>query len=332
LRLMLENFKHTYKILLYKTVVALISLALCAAILVPQLVDLWQSEPVTTIVENFQSFIQGLFTANATELAKVKETVFSENGALHRLVKLLSSEASGIILSLIGCVIVYVLKRYVDTLCYFAVGSALNDKMSTYAETPLYNAFVANLGKSLVYALVFVPVACVFDCLIFLCLVSAFILFDWFFALFLFVTITVALQALRLTFTCYWMPAMTTDNKGLSAAMKYENKAEKRLFGRIYVNYVAVVYLIIIVNVVAAFTTIGSALLITIPGSFFFLICQQYVNYYTIKGKKYFITYDRIATNPDKGDRAHFFEYIDETAVNDNQAVEEQGNENNGEK
>ena len=90
LRLMLENFKHTYKILLYKTVVSIISLALCAAMLVPQLVDLWGSEPVTTIVENFQTFLQGLLTANATGLAKVKETVFSENGALHRLIKLLS--------------------------------------------------------------------------------------------------------------------------------------------------------------------------------------------------------------------------------------------------
>ena len=29
-----------------------------------------------------------------------------------------------------------------------------------------------------------------------------------------------------------------------------------------------------------------------------------------IKGKKYFITYDKIASNPDRGDREHFFDYI----------------------
>jgi hypothetical protein len=30
-----------------------------------------------------------------------------------------------------------------------------------------------------------------------------------------------------------------------------------------------------------------------------------------MKGKKYFITYEKIETNPDHGDSEHFFEYIE---------------------
>ena len=70
---------------------------------------------------------------------------------------------------------------------------------------------------------------------------------------------------------------------------------------------------VIILNVIAAVCTFGSALLITVPASYMLFICVQYVNYYTIKGKKYFITYDKIASNPDRGDREHFFDYITQT-------------------
>jgi predicted neutral ceramidase superfamily lipid hydrolase len=131
-------------------------------------------------------------------------------------------------------------------------------------------------------------------------------------ALFLSVTLVVVLQAVKLTVTSPWMPAMVEDGKKLGEAIHYTNKREKRQVGKMLSLYVVTVYLIIIINVMSVLFTFASALLITIPMSYFLLICQQYVNYYTMKGKKYFITYEKIATNPDHGDSEHFFEYIEE--------------------
>ena len=104
---------------------------------------------------------------------------------------------------------------------------------------------------------------------------------------------------------------MTADEKTLKGALCYLNKGEQRQFGKTYSLYVALVYCVIIGNVVAALCTFGSALIITIPLSYLVFICAQHVNYYTMKGKKYFITYERIATNPDHGDSEHFFDYIE---------------------
>ena len=78
-------------------------------------------------------------------------------------------------------------------------------------------------------------------------------------------------------------------------------------------TYVEAIYAIIILNVAGAICTFGSALILTIPASFFLLIWLQYAYYYMVQGKKYFISYDRIASNPDHGDREHIFDYIDET-------------------
>jgi hypothetical protein len=83
-------------------------------------------------------------------------------------------------------------------------------------------------------------------------------------------------------------------------------------------TYIEAVYAVIILNAVAGLCTFGSALIITVPASYFLFICLQYVYYYTVQGKKYFITFDRIASNPDRGDREHIFEYIDETDMTKN--------------
>ena len=108
------------------------------------------------------------------------------------------------------------------------------------------------------------------------------------------------------------MPAISADGKSMREAIRIEKGRETRQIRKTLCLYVVIVYLIIMLNIMAGLFTFGSALLITMPTSYLLLICAQYVNYYTIKGKKYFITYDTIATNPDHGDSEHFFEYMEE--------------------
>ncbi len=143
------------------------------------------------------------------------------------------------------------------------------------------------------------------------CVILAFVPFIA--ALFCSVTAVAFLQAFKLTITYHWMPAMTVDGKKLSAAMRCDSKTEKKQRSKLFSTYLVGVYLVIIVNVAAAICTFGSALLISIPASYFFFICMQYVNYYTVKGKRYFLTYEQIASNPDHGDSEHFFDYLGES-------------------
>ena len=73
-------------------------------------------------------------------------------------------------------------------------------------------------------------------------------------------------------------------------------------------------------NVAGALATIGSVLLLSIPASYFLLICVQYVNYYTITGRKYFLAYDRVFDDPSRGDSAHYL-----NAVGDAERAKENG-------
>ena len=307
IRLLLENFKSVYKIMLYKFIVSLVAGALCCAMILPELLSIWNSQPMETLLSGAREFFVALFDANQEELTMVKDEIII---AGKELLTLIASKATRITLAAVGCVVVYLVRRVAETLCYFTVGSTLNDRMSTYSETHFFTAFVANLGKAFVYALVYVPVVFVFDVLTIALVAFLIYSLNVFTGLFFGVTFVVVLQALKLTFTGLWMPAMTADNKPLKEAFHYANETERKQRSKVYATYIAGVYAVIILNVIAALCTFGSALILTVPMSYMLFICLQYVYYYTIKGKKYFITYDKIASNPDFGDREHFFDYI----------------------
>ena len=312
IRLLMEDFKHTFKLLLYRIVMWLIVVALCSAFVLPEIKEILEAEVTKNLVSNFKNIFLSFVEHDTTSPSGYVKRVFGENGNLKQLFDYVISMKIELILVCVGCAVVYLLKRFVDTLVYFTLGSIINDKMATYTDTPFFTAFVANLGKASRYAALYVPVVFLFDVGSFaLCFVLLRFL-PLLAALFLSVTLIVALQSLKLTFTSQWMPAMNADGKRLGEAIRSTNEREKRQVRKTYCLYVVTVYLIIIINVMAAVFTFGSALLLTIPTSYLLLICEQYVNYYTMKGKKYFITYDTIATNPDYGDSEHFFEYIEE--------------------
>ncbi len=327
LRLMMENFKQVFRLLLSKAIIGLVAMALCATFVLPELLEIINSVEVQTLLQKSKEFILAMLAAQSEKMELLKGEIFGKGGSLHTVTALLSSMTTELILTVVGCVAVYLVKRFVETVCYFAVGSTLDDKMQSYAETKYSTALVASLGKGSVYSVVYVPLVFLFDVLtvVVTCLLLAYL--PILASLFLAMTAIALIQALKLTVTSPWLPAMTTDNKSLRKAMRFDSKTERKQQHSFFSTYVVSVYLVIIVNVIAVLTTFASALLITIPASYLFFICMQYVNYYTVKGRKYFVTYEDIESNLDHGDREHFFDYIVEETDNQKQQENKKGSE-----
>ena len=306
IRLMIENFKYAYRMLLYKCIIILVACALCCAFVLPEMAKLWNSELMQALLENGKIFLKSLVSLNRGGAETAKNAILGEGGVFWQI---LSTERIELIWTTLGVVFVYLVKRIADVVCHFTTGALLNDKMSTYADMPFSTSAVSNLSKAIVYSLVYVPIVFVYDiAVIALCWVLLSCLPILFGAV-LCMTLLVFFQALKLTFTVYWMPAMT-DGKRLRDALKSQGKAARSQTWKVFGVYFASVYFVVIINVVALVCTFGSALLITLPASYFFFICEQYVCYYTVKGKKYFVSHDKIAVNPDKGDVEHFFDYL----------------------
>lgn len=313
LRLLMKNSKQVVCLFISKALTALVVIALCAAFILPELLDITESAAAQALYGDIMNVLP--FTLEAGEAydpISAINAIFRVGGSLNQFWTFLVSEIMGFVPAVVGCVVVYLLKCFVDEVVHFTVGCTLNDKMATYAETPFATAFVANLGKASNYAWLHTLVTVLTDGVV-LGIIVVFLRFlPLPLALFLSVTVIVGVQALKMTLTGAWMPAMTTDNKKLKDALRDKGAISKRYFSKTYMLYAVLVYLVIVVNAVSAICTFGSALLITVPTSYLLFICAQYVNYYTMKGKKYFITYESIETNRDRGDHAHFFDYLKE--------------------
>ncbi len=310
-RLLMENFKHVYKLLWAKIIIHLVAIALTASFVLPELLSIIESTQVQTLIEDGKEFIKLFLAANREQMELIKNKIFDKGGSLSQVADLLSAKALELSLTMVGVAVVYLLRRYADTICHFTTGSMLNDKMASYADSKYWATFVANLGKASVYSLVYVPLIFLFDVVMIAVVWIILSVSPILMGLFLGVTAIVLLQALKLSVTSHWLPAMTVDGKGIGAAMKFGDKRERKQRFKAFSGYLVSVYVILTVNVMAAICTLGSGLLITVPASYFFLICMQYVNYYTIKGKKYFLTFEQIEANPDHGDSEHFFEYME---------------------
>ena len=322
--LLIENFKNVYRILIYKLIILVIGSALTSAFLVPGLIGIFESGQFTTLLADAKAFLLAFVPAEGSNeaLTAAKDALLGDNGSLTVFFNFVASKATGIIWTIIGCAVVYLLQRFADTLCYFSIGGLLNDKMATYAESSFSSVYVSNLGKASIYSLVYVPVVFLFDLLTWTLAILILSYIPILLALFLAVTVIVLCQSVKLTFTSGWLPAMVVDNKKIGEVMFKRSEEEKQQRTKVFATYVVTVYVVIVLNVVAALCTMGSGLLITVPASFLMFICIQFVNYYTLTGKKYFITYESIATNEAHGDSEHFFDYM-QPQTQETQEVEE---------
>ena len=312
LRLLIENFKNVYRLLLFKIVVTLVAFALCCSFVLPELIELANQPAIRALWQDLAAFGKAFVAMHIDGLPDIRDKIFAEGGSMSAALQEISTMKPQLLWTFVGCLTVYLLKRFVDTLGYFAVGDIVDDKMATYSETSFFSALIANLGKAGVYAVIYVPLSFLFDILIGAICYFMLVHLNVLISLPLTVTFVILMQAVKFTLTGHWLPAMTTDKIKLRDAFRYREEREKKQRSKIFATYLVGMYLVLIVNVLALLCTFGSAWLISVPASFVFLLCLQYVNYYTIKGKKYFITYERIARNTDFGDSEHFFNYIEE--------------------
>lgn len=311
LRLLTVNFKNVYKILLYHLIVILLSSALVAAIVYPQIEEILSSAQMKQVIDDVKGFFRAVGTGNSEYLEGFKENFTGANGSLTELVQYLKTMTSHIVWAIVGCAGIYLLERFLNTVCYYAAASTLNDRMETYADTPFFDSYVKNFGRACIYSVVYVPIVFLADLLIFgVCYFLFFYLFGFlnlFFSAFLSVVFIMMAQSLKLTLTASWLPSMVAGGDSIGKAMRLKGKTTRKQRQRIFFTYLTTLYFVLTVNVAAALSSLGTALLITLPASYFFFICEQFVNYYTLSGKKYFLTYESVVVNPTNGQRDGFF-------------------------
>ena len=311
-QILTDNFNKVYKLLLYRLVVLLFTGAIFLAFFIPN-VSSFLSElaagPVGESVKQLAAtFLRALL---ATEDAQGDiSACIVEVGV--QFSAFLSAHSVSIALLSIATLLVSFAFQFLRGIGDFVVGDMINTRMCSYAEVNFFSSLVKNLGIACRFLIIYVPIVMLFDALIvLLCYFVFFFLLSFLpgiVALFLSITAIICAQAAKFPLTSNFMPAMIEGGMKLPEAVKTSVSLTKQRFGRLYSSYIVYLYIAVTICVAALLFTLGSGLLLALPAVSIWLISIRFVNFYTQTGRKYFITYDTIVLNADKGETEKFFE------------------------
>ena len=248
INLFVENFKNVYKILLFKLIIALVAGALICALVLPEIYHIGDSAQWTTLSKDVKEFFFMLNPGHAGSFEEAAKIILNES--LPAFGAFLLTRAGEIVWISVGCLAIFLLARFAETVCTFALGDTLDDKMQTYGNMTFSSSFVKNFGRASRYALWYAPYTLLFDVATFILCYLCLAFLNVILGLFLSAIIIALMQSLKLTISCFWMPAMTADRKSLKDALK-TSSLMKGQFWKTFSVYLVVVYLIIVCNALA---------------------------------------------------------------------------------
>lgn len=296
-----DNYLSAFKLLLYRLIVSVLTFSLVYVILQLSLSVIVTSAELQTLKDLTGEFFRALFGGDSVRL-----TTFQEDftAALADFLALITSNGGAIAGAVVGVCLIYILSRFLNGLCHFAAASIMYDRMSVFARTSFSAAYFKNLGNAALYEIIYVPLSFVYDVI---SMLACWFLFfylpsflpSWGFltillALSLTIALYICLQSLKMTLISAWIPSVLTGEASVAKGLRVSLR-RVRPFWRRFASYLTANYLIVVVNVVFGLATLGSALLITIPLSFLFLLALQCVHYCEDSGRKYFISVHNIA-------------------------------------
>lgn len=311
-----DNFKTTYKVLLYRVIVVALCMCIYTAIIFPFMQRISNTEPMTELSAASQYF--GSAFANL-DFEGMHDAWVQITGSLEGLMQLFSTRIGEIVGGLVVIVLVYFVQRFLLGIGNYTAGAMINDKMAMRADSPFIGTLIKNLGDASLYNAIYVPLSTIYD-IIAIGLTGAAV-YGMYVAgipllllVFLFSTIIILLFTIKMTFTSDWLPALIYGKMNNRAAMKYSFGYSGKKFADVFSNFLVLVLIILSLNTAAVFLTFGAGLLITIPASYLILICMEFVNYCENNDVKYFLDKKNVV-KPEKETvltREQFFKGQDE--------------------
>lgn len=290
-----DNFSTTYKLLLYRIIVAAIGVGLCCAVIIPTLNNILSTEQYS----HLQSTIQTLWSdIIALDTSKMHDDLEAAKQAFGSFTQLIGDKSALVTVAVVLLAVIYIVYEFLQGLGNYVTGALVNDKMALYANSSFSNTLIKNLGKASIFNAIYVPLSVLYNAvcavliwlLVFKCLPFNALLLR----VFLCAVLIIILTTLKMTLTTDWLPALIHGKMNNRQAMKYSFSRKGKHTAHVFSNFLAVGLIIFAINVAAICFTFGAGVLLTVPASYVMLISFEFINYCDANGDKYFIDKDTI--------------------------------------
>lgn len=284
-----DNFNITYKQLLYRLVVLTIAAVILYFSVIP-FINGFLPE-LNNLISNAGDFVLKLLNGEVAELNGISEKVKEAYAAL---IGLLHEKTTDIAVVIIIFVLICLAASFFNGLGNYAAATCINDRMALHANSPFLSSLIKNLKQAALFNAVYVPLTFAYDAIV--AVAMFFFIFylinsivPFLVCVFLFVLVIVLSIAVKLTFTCDWLPAIIRGKKNQKEALKYTFSRKGKDTLSVLSNFVVLTLILFGLNVAAFVCTIGVGFLITVPASAVMIVSFYMVNYYDREEIKYFV-------------------------------------------
>ena len=286
-----DNFSVIYKQLLYRLIIAVIAFLISWGCLTPFITEFINSQAFNSLTSGIGSFISELLQGHVDMLAQISSNI---SVAYEQVLDLLNTRMTQIVLTAILLLFVYIVQKWFTGLGNYTTAVIINDKMALRKTSPFINTLISHFKEAAIYNLIYAPLTVLYDVAIAVALIAVlFFMLNGmgylFISIFLFMLIMIASIGVKMTFTCDWLPALIRGKMGQKKSIIYTFSRKNKNTINVYSNFIVLELIILAINVMAFFFTLGVGLLITIPASYVILLCFEMVNYYDSKELKYFL-------------------------------------------
>ena len=314
--LLLSKFSLVYKLMLYCAIVVAIFTGIGIGVIVPLTCLLVIGIVGTGFFEHLSETVSLFFQGDVNYSTALQNL----NNDITAIGAVIQNNYAALTGSIILIVVFFVLAGMFIGLADIPTVDILNNFMTSKSRYGFSSNFIDNIKLSVQYNLVKVLVTLVFDVgILALAVYLTTLIFsvNSLFALFLFVFMAVGISAVRQSFTSLWLPAIVADNGKIFASLKYSIVTTTKRFAKFFGTYFIVYLIIASIGILFTLSTFGVGFVFMVPGSMLFTRCLEMVFYYTLNGKSFYTSVDKIV-KPDVVELKSFEDNFDIKKVHEN--------------
>lgn len=314
--LLLSKFSLVYKLMLYCAIVVAIFTGIGIGVIVPLTRPLVNGIVGTGFFEHLSETVSLFFQGDVNYSTALQNL----NNDITAIGAVIQNNYGALTGSIILIVVFFVLAGMFIGLADIPTVDILNNFMTSKSRYGFSSNFIDNIKLSVKYNLVKVLVTLVFDVgILALAVYLTTLIFsvNSLFALFLFVFMAVGISAVRQSFTSLWLPAIVADNGKIFASLKYSIVTTTKRFAKFFGTYFIVYLIIASIGILFTLSTFGVGFVFMVPGSMLFTRCLEMVFYYTLNGKSFYTSVDKIV-KPDVVELKSFEDNFDIKKVHEN--------------
>lgn len=289
LSVFIDNFKTTYKLLLYKLIVLVVFSLLYTAVIYPVVFHLLDSSEFSALYDSVTAFATNFIEGNMANLSALSADI-KEN--FDSFMILVGSMTGNIIWGVIFIFVIFIIQNFFLDLGNFTAAAIINDKMTLQAKSPFIHTFIKNFNKACVFAAIYAPINVIYNTIV---IVLSYLLF--FFALpFLpilvqtvaFVSTVIFAVSFKKTHIAGWLPAVISGKMKVFEGLVYALKLPGKNRWIVTSDFIVLNLIVMALIVSSAIFTLGAGTVLAVPAVAILLYSYKFVFYFTENDMKYF--------------------------------------------